>query len=66
MNEKIDRMFIGALRTNKGPIHIQLGDGTGYMLPEPDKQLGFELSLAIQGFQRRREKQLKQKQDGNI
>lgn len=51
-------MFIGALRTNAGPLHIELlGEDHGsYTIPMPDKQLGFELSLAIQNYYRRRNK----------
>ena len=51
-------MFIGALRTNTGPIHIELGGAgfDGYTIPMPDKQLGFELSLAIQNYYKRRNK----------
>ena len=54
----IDQMFIGALRTHTGPLHIELlgGEHGSYTIPMPDKQLGFELSLAIQNYYRRRNK----------
>ena len=54
-NSDIDKMLIGALRTHIGPLHIELlGVGHGsYTIPMPDKQLGFELSLAIQNYYRR-------------
>lgn len=49
-------MFIGALRTNTGPIRIQLGGATfdSLTIPSPDKQLGFEISLAVQNYYRRK------------
>ena len=57
-NDNIDRMLIGALRTNSGPIRIELSGGTldGVTIQNPDKQLGFELSLAIQNYYRRKRK----------
>ena len=56
-------MFVGALRTNEGPIHISInnenfGDIT---LPYPDKRLMFEMSVAINSYLIRREKQLNNK-----
>ena len=61
--DRIDRMFVGALRTNEGPIHISInnenfGDIT---LPYPDKRLMFEMSVAINSYLIRREKQLNNK-----
>lgn len=58
-NKDIDRIFIGALRTHKGPIHIELIsqiDTTDYTIPTPDKQLLFEISLAVQNYYRRVER----------
>lgn len=57
-NSDIDRMFIGELRSHTGPITISLMDSEGgaRVIPNPDKQLGFELSLAIQNYYRRRNK----------
>jgi hypothetical protein len=55
-NDAIERMFIGALRTNTGPIRIQMGGATfdSLTIPSPDKQLGFEISLAVQSYYRRK------------
>lgn len=53
----IDRMFIGELRTHVGPIRIQLVGGAtldSLTLATPDKQLGFEISLAVQSYYRRK------------
>lgn len=57
-NDNIDSMFIGALRTNSGPIRIELSGATleGITIQNPYKQLGFELSLAIQSYYRRKQK----------
>ena len=54
-DDTIARMFIGAIRTNTNPIHIELyGTDNVWMIPTPDKQLGYELSLAIQNYYRRK------------
>lgn len=61
-NPNIDRMFIGAVRSNTGIIRFMIGEGENtrsYSIPYPDKQLGFELSNAIQSYMIRRDKQLK-------
>ena len=57
-NDNIVSVFIGALRTNSGPIRIELSGATleGIIINNPDKQLGFELSLAIQSYYRRKQK----------
>lgn len=61
----IDRMFVGKLRTHTGPVKIALGrcsvlefteEGGARVIPHPDKQFMFELSLAYQGLLRRKEK----------
>ena len=51
-------MFIGAIRTHKGPLHIELmgAENGAYTIPQPDKQLAFELSVAIQSYYLRRKK----------
>ena len=63
----IDRIFIGELRSHTGPVKITLGrtsvlelmdEGGARIIPHPDKQFMFELSLAYQSFLMRKEKQL--------
>ena len=58
----MDRMFIGELRSHTGPVKITLGrtsilelmdDGRAKVIPNPDKQFMFELSLAYQSLLRR-------------
>lgn len=58
----MDRMFIGELRTHTGPVKITLGrtsilelmdDGVARIIPHPDRQFMFELSLAYQSLLRR-------------
>ena len=62
--DDIDRIFIGKLRTNTKPIEFALGgDDDAYIIPNPDRQLMFELSLAIRSYQFRKNKQLKLKYD---
>ena len=55
-------MFIGELRSHTGPVKITLGrtsilelmdDGRAKVIPNPDKQFMFELSLAYQSLLRR-------------
>lgn len=55
-------MFIGELRTHTGPVKITLGrtsilelmdDGVARIIPHPDRQFMFELSLAYQSLLRR-------------
>lgn len=49
----IDRMFIGELRSHTGPITINLMSAEGggaRIIPNPDRQFMFELSLAYQGL----------------
>ena len=52
----IDRMFIGELRTHTGPITICLSKDMGgaRIIPHPDKQFMFELSVAYQSLLRRK------------
>lgn len=61
-NDDIDRMFVGELRTHTGPVKITLGrtsvlelmdEGGAKIIPHPDKQFMFELSLAYQSLLRR-------------
>ncbi len=54
-NDNLDRMFAGALRTNTGPIIIELDEGPSWCIKNPDAQLGYELSLAFQSYYRRRQ-----------
>lgn len=58
----MDRMLIGELRSHTGPVKITLGhtsflelmdDGVARIIPHPDKQFMFELSLAYQSLLRR-------------
>ena len=64
MRQKIDmdRMFIGELRSHTGPVKITLGrtsvlelldEGGARIIPHPDRQFMFELSLAYQSLLRR-------------
>ena len=63
MRQKIDmdRMFIGELRSHTGPVKITLGrtsvlellDEGARIIPHPDRQFMFELSLAYQSLLRR-------------
>lgn len=58
----IDRIFIGELRSHTGPVKITLGrtsvlelldEGGARIIPNPDRQFMFELSLAYQSLLRR-------------
>ena len=66
----MDRMFIGELRSHTGPVKIIFGrtsvlelldEGVARIIPHPDRQFMFELSLAYQSFMKRKEKQLTNK-----
>lgn len=55
-------MFVGELRMHTGPVKIVLGrcsilefteEGGARVIPHPDKQFMFELSLAYQSLLRR-------------
>ena len=63
-NSDIDKMFVSELRSHTGPVKITLGrtsvlelldEGGARIIPHPDRQFMFELSLAYQGLLRRKE-----------
>ena len=56
----IDNTFIGLLRDNKAPISIAMGEHS-HTIPQPDKKLMFEISVAIKSFILRRNKKLEEK-----
>lgn len=51
-NRDIDMMLVGALRTNKKPIRILLGEvePMGISINKPDAQLSYELFIALKSF----------------
>ena len=47
------RLIIAAMKRHEGRITIRYADGTEVQLPQADKQLNYDIALAVQGFFRR-------------
>lgn len=53
VDDRNARLIIAAMKRQEGRIAIRYADGTEIQLPQADRQLNYDIAIAVQGFFRR-------------